>query len=124
MGTRADFYIGTGRKAEWLGSVAWDGDEWEDDLNCPLRQATTEQQFRDAVAEIAKVRTCWTSPSQGWPWPWDSSRSTDCVYAFTRGSVQVFRFRGVWPNMRSRRRLTTGERSGLMVFRAPEKEQS
>jgi hypothetical protein len=25
MGTRADFYIGRGTEAEWLGSVAWDG---------------------------------------------------------------------------------------------------
>ena len=25
MGTRADFYVGRGESAEWLGSVAWDG---------------------------------------------------------------------------------------------------
>ncbi len=25
MGTRADFYVGLGEQAEWLGSVAWDG---------------------------------------------------------------------------------------------------
>jgi len=30
MGTRADFYVGMGKDAEWLGSVAWDGYEWAD----------------------------------------------------------------------------------------------
>jgi hypothetical protein len=25
MGTRADFYVGRGETAEWLGSIAWDG---------------------------------------------------------------------------------------------------
>lgn len=25
MGTRADFYVGTGANAEWLGSIAYDG---------------------------------------------------------------------------------------------------
>ena len=25
MGTRADFYIGKGTDAEWLGSIAWNG---------------------------------------------------------------------------------------------------
>jgi hypothetical protein len=25
MGTRADFYVGRGKDAEWLGSVAFDG---------------------------------------------------------------------------------------------------
>ena len=25
MGTRADFYVGRGENAEWLGSIAWDG---------------------------------------------------------------------------------------------------
>jgi hypothetical protein len=33
MGTRADFYVGRGGQAEWLGSIAWDGypsgiDKW------------------------------------------------------------------------------------------------
>lgn len=25
MGTIADFYVGRGPKAEWIGSIAWDG---------------------------------------------------------------------------------------------------
>lgn len=32
MGTRADFYSGRGKTAEWLGSIAWDGTEIPDEI--------------------------------------------------------------------------------------------
>ena len=55
MGTRADFYIGRGQDAEWLGSVAWDGYEWEAD-DSDLMQAKTADEFRAAVAAIEAER--------------------------------------------------------------------
>ena len=45
MGTRADFYIGSGKDAEWLGSVAFDGYEWDDNADCALMTATTPDEF-------------------------------------------------------------------------------
>ncbi|AMV31300.1 hypothetical protein VN12_04230 [Pirellula sp. SH-Sr6A] len=130
MGTRADFYIGTGENAEWLGSVAWDGYEWQEDNDCPLMKAATEQEFREAVAAIAVKRKDWTSPQQGWPWPWDNSFTTDRAYAFCDGKTQCFEFGELpseneeddlaktvgWPNMKDRKNVTMGPRSGIMLF--------
>lgn len=117
MGTRADFYIGTGKDAEWLGSVAWDGYEWEELPDCPLMTATTETDFRAAVAESAASRRDWTSPADGWPWPWDDSTTTDRAYAFANGRVTVYRWgKGAeWPDMGARQNVTLGPRSGLIV---------
>lgn len=133
MGTRADFYVGTGVDAEWLGSVALDGYEWQESPDCPLMQATTEDEFRAAVKDIATDRKDWTSPDQGWPWPWDDSFTTDRQYAFTDGKTQDFNWGKLppkneddepektvnWPNMKDRKNVTFGERSGVMVFSVP-----
>ena len=48
MGTRADFYLGEGSAAEWLGSVAWDGydvTEADDGLAHTLRLSPTKEEF-------------------------------------------------------------------------------
>lgn len=124
MATRADFYVGVGEHAEWLGSVAFDGYEWAEDKDCALMSATTEVAFRHAVAEIAE-RDDFSSPHMGWPWPWDDSSLTDYVYAFDSGRVTIFRFGKInrlkkskvsWPDMKSKEKVTLGERSGLIVF--------
>ena len=115
MGTRADFYIGTGETAEWIGSVAWDGYEWDEDKDCPLMTAKTEEEYRAAVAEIAKERDDWTAPEQGWPWPWKDSGTTDYAYYFENGAVSA-KDRDDWPNMESRQNVTFGKRSGLILF--------
>jgi hypothetical protein len=80
MGTRADFYIGRGESAEWLGSIAWDGHP--DSIDAPVRKATTEKAFRGALVEFFKGRDDVTLPEHGWPWPWDDSTTTDYAYAF------------------------------------------
>lgn len=117
MGTRADFYIGTGDKAEWLGSVGWDGYEWDADKTCPLMTARTEDEYRAAVKVISEKRKDWTSPEQGWPWPWHNSDTTDVAYAFEDGNVRAYwdsPERG-WPDMSSKKTVTFGHRSGLIV---------
>lgn len=129
MGTRADFYIGTGEEAKWLGSVAWDGYEWAEQPDCPLMQATTEDEFLAAVKVIATGRNDWTSPEQGWPWPWDNSFTTDRAYAFAEGKTKAFRWGKQpaesedddvkvceWPDMSDRKNVTMGPRSGLIVL--------
>ena len=40
MGTRADFYIGRGATAEWIGSIAWDG--YPDGIPAPILEATDD----------------------------------------------------------------------------------
>ena len=89
MGTRADFYLGVGPEAEWLGSFAFDGypDAVADDLS--LTEATpniaSEADWRESVAGLLQ-RDDATLPDAGWPWPWDDSRTTDFAYAWSPDS--------------------------------------
>lgn len=118
MGTRADFYVGRGRNAEWLGSIANDGYPEPPGLkeSCPMSckhspahhgmgrtgdwglrilGATNEADFREAVNQFIGRRKDGTGPAQGWPWPWDDSRLTDYVYAWDNG-VYISYFGSSW----------------------------
>lgn len=134
MGTRADFYIGRGPDAEWLGSVGFDGYEWAEPGNC-LAAVSTADEMRAGVKIIAQRRRDFTDPSEGWPWPWDDSRTTDYAYVLHDGKVTAYCFgREVvhrsgdeedntepgpkvdwFPNMAAVKNVTLGPRSGLIV---------
>ncbi len=136
MGTRADFYVGRGEKAEWLGSIAWDGHP--ESIDNVVRQATTAKEFRKAVVKFLKSRDDATLPKDGWPWPWDDSRTTDYAYAYEKGAVYASCFGYEWfdstrdepeiadddkqvaifPNMKDIQKVAHGKRSGFMVFRS------
>ena len=121
MGTRADFYVGTGPKAEWLGSIAYDGYEWaEKGRRCLFMRIIKKKDFLNAVAKIL-TRDDATKPEQGWPWPWDDSGLTDYAYAFEDGKVTAWKDsppKG-WPDMKARQNVTLGKRSGLLVVGLP-----
>lgn len=129
MGTRADFYVGRGETAEWLGSIGWDG--YPDGIPVDLKSATNEHDYRALVSAFAATRDDWTSPEQGWPWPWDDSSTTDYAYAYDDG--KVFASTGetwfvatdearnsdtsigvIFPNMSAIKNVTFGQRSGAM----------
>lgn len=141
MGTRADFYVGRGEQAEWLGSIAFDGNPGAREAS--LLNAVTEADYRAAVeAEFIESRNHCTRPDQGWPWPWDDSRTTDYAYAFDGGKVHASCFGHAWfdptapipedeedadlkggkvavfPNMKSVAKPTLGKRSGCIVVGA------
>ena len=135
MGTRADFYIGEGKDAEWLGSVAWDGYEWDEDKDSSVASAKSEDDFRAAVKGL-ESRDDFTSIEQGWPWPWDDSQTTDYAYCYTDSGVKAFCFgrpcsdkdedeendnipKAAFPNMKDKKNFTLGKRSGVIVFSAP-----
>lgn len=80
MGTRADFYSGLGESAEYLGSIAWDG--YPDGLPKELRSASSDAEWRRIVLAELMARDDATAPVDGWPWPWDDSRTTDYAYTF------------------------------------------
>lgn len=117
MGTRADFYIGCGKDATWLGSVGWDGYEWQNDPESLLMQASSEEEFKEAVSQIADERDDWTSPDLGWPWPWENSSTTDWTYFFSKGRTRAVEWGGniVWPDMRDRQNVAMSRRSGLLL---------
>ena len=115
MGTRADFYIGKGKDAKWLGSIAWDGYEFAKNPKTPIAKAKTEEEFLAAVAELSK-RDDFTKPEDGWPWPWADSQLTDYAYYFENGKVQ-WDDRHDWPDMSNVKNVQLGGvKSGLIVL--------
>lgn len=140
MGTRADFYVGRGASAEWLGSVAFDG--YPDGIEGAVLGAKGEGEFREAVAKFLASKSHATLPEMGWPWPWNDSRMTDYAYAFADGAVLASGFGSAWfdpkikrddddddddysaegaifPDMSARKSVTYGQRSGLIVVGFP-----
>lgn len=120
MDDRADFYVGRGADAEWLGSVTWNGYPKglafeSEGVELPVLDspdvtvstfrslggtktltATTEAAFREGVAELAASRDDFTRPRDGWPWLWPSSALTDYTYAFDDGAVYACRRGSEW----------------------------
>lgn len=99
MGTRADFYVGRGPDAEWIGSIGWDG--YPDGIASAVLNAVRPKQFRAAVERFFAGREDVTRPADGWPWPWDDSCTTDYAYAFDAGKVYVSRFGSKWVRPRT-----------------------
>jgi hypothetical protein len=139
MGTRADFYIGKGKDAEWIGSIAWDG--YPEGIDKSILQAHDESYYRQVVDMFLKQRDDSTFPLDGWPWPWEDSRTTDYSYAFDKNKVYASCFGHEWfdpldppepeneddepeisgekiefPDMSKEANPTLGKRSGLMIF--------
>jgi hypothetical protein len=131
MGTRADFYVGEGKNAEWIGSVAWDGYEWGERIESgdhdKITSAKTEDDYRKAVRAKIESRDDGTLPEDGWPWPWEDSKTTDCAYCFIDGKVKAFSWgrpwdededKIEWPDMSNvgEPAIAGSKRSGIMVF--------
>jgi hypothetical protein len=141
MGTRADFYIGRGKDARWLGSVAWDG--YADAIldGHGLGSAKTEDEFTALVEKRLAHRDDGTRPEMGWPWPWENSHTTDYSYAFDDGQVFTACFGYEWltvaealdpdreravesktcvfPDMSALKNVTYGPRSGVIMLGIP-----
>jgi len=141
MGTRADFYLGTGLEAEWLGSVAWDGYPGEYGIPASILDATDKDKYLTAVDFFLTSRDDATYPRHGWPWPWENSRVTDYAYAFVDEQVLISCFGSlympvpafvalsedelealprdveVFPDMSAIQRVDLGKRSGLIILR-------
>lgn len=94
MGTRADFYIGIGKDAEWLGSTAWDG---YPDSFAKIIAMKSEKGFRAAVAKMLAERDdASIAGTHGWPWPWEDSGTTDYAYAFDGEKGVICEFGHGW----------------------------
>jgi hypothetical protein len=102
MGTRADFYVGTGPQAEWLGSITFDG--YPGGCPEPIFAATSEADYRAAVEAI--LGDCEsTRPDEGWPWPWEDSRTTDYAYAWTADGVKLSNFGREWQTLAEHKKV-------------------
>jgi len=94
MGTRADFYIGRGRDAKWIGSIALDG--YPGGIDEDILTATEKDIFAALVAGVIAKRNDGTTPEMGWPWPWETSATTNYAYAFDGDKVWGSYFGGTW----------------------------
>ncbi len=134
MGTRADFYVGRGITAEWIGSIAWDG--YPEAMPPALLRANSEAHWRNLVSLFLRERDDATLPDQGWPWPWENGHLTDYSYAFDGETVWASNYGSAWwraqdvqpesdeddaaeqvpfPDMTARQKVTLGKRSGVIV---------
>lgn len=93
MGTRADFYLGRGSNAKWLGSIGWDG--YPDGIDKCILGSSTPQMYARRVKDFIK-KSGGTLPEEGWPWPWKNSNTTDYAYAFEKGKVYGTYFGHGW----------------------------
>lgn len=103
MGTRADFYIAREDGLEWLGSIAWDG--YPEGIDEGVLSARSADEFAGALKTFASDRDDFTSPERGWPWPWETSHTTDFAYVLIEGEGVVFSSFGgdpYWANRRTR----------------------
>jgi hypothetical protein len=139
VGTRADFYVGRGAECEWIGSIAWDG--YPDGIDSDVLEADTEESYRATMAHFFASRDDVTMPDMGWPWPWDTSHTTDFAYALDEGTVYASRFGDPWQpavlwlrdeqedepegeapifhDMSERKNIRWDRGSGLMIISAP-----
>lgn len=86
MGTGADFYVGKGKKARWVGSVGSYGHP--ETIPKAIWNAKNAREYRQAVRKFLKdpeIREVATLPEEGWPWSWDNSYGTDYSFTFDKG---------------------------------------
>jgi hypothetical protein len=137
MGTRADFYVGRGLKADWVASIAWDG--YPEGIEDKIKDATTREEFLLELGKYLSKRKDATLAKDGWPWPWDDSRTTDYAYAFDEGKVWASCFGHQWfeankpedtendgektalfPDMKDRKNVAHGsDKSGIIIVSTP-----
>ena len=94
MGSKADFYVGRGTGAEWLGSIFWDG--LPAGIPLEIRTAKDEGTYREQVERLLGVRKDGVTAKDGWPWDWDTSHRTNYAYAFDREQVWACCFGSSW----------------------------
>ena len=140
MGTRADFYIGRGKSAEWIGSIAWDGYPDGRDIQRLITGSQLTRSlgsdFRATVNTVMGKRDDFTRPEEGWPWPWGTSHTTDYAYAWDKGEIWCSCFGHEWqrledwdgdaedekmpkdafPDMSDIKSVTLGKKSGVIVM--------
>ena len=77
---------------KWLGSKGFDG--YPDGIDEKVLKSTDEQEYEKVVADFLSSANDATFPNQGWPWPWNDSRTTDYAYIFENGKVMSSCFGG------------------------------
>ena len=88
MGTKADFYVGTGNDMEWLGSIFNEGDVTSIPLNILIQ--INQVMFEELILEFLQNHDSVISDREDkWNHPWADSRLTDYTYMFDTAREKV-----------------------------------
>jgi len=87
--TKADFYIGTGVTANWIGSTFNDG--YVHGIPLEILLCVNPTLFEELVVEFIQSREVGAVKTNGdrWPHPWPDSRMTDYSYIFIEDLSKV-----------------------------------
>jgi len=94
MHTRADFYIGRGPAARWLGSLAAGGAPGNMSRGALL--SSSAEAFECEITALLRRKGRCAAEGYVWSWPWSSSLNTTYTYAFEKGAVFVASFGEPW----------------------------
>ena len=93
MGSKADFYIGQGQDAQWIGAVEQDG--YPDAIPAEILIQVNEIMFEELVVDFLqsrRPRSFIASEGDKWPWLWEDSNMTDYSYMFFNSKVHMGHF--------------------------------
>jgi hypothetical protein len=96
MSFKADFYVGIGKNAEWLGSILNKGDVWFIPTDILLQ--VNETMFRETVWNFLNDSDCTSKVCQdqkmknNWPHLYPTSKETDYVFMFDPNSKKVLMY--------------------------------
>ncbi len=102
--TAADFYIGRGPSAQWVGSLSHNARpgilHWTS-AGCEVLDAVTALDYTRGLDTLLSLpsteRRNWAHhPANGWPWCWHDSSLTGWCYAFDAGRVWISYFGRSW----------------------------
>ena len=86
---KADFYVGVGQDAEWIGSVSNFGEIYQIPIEIFIQ--VNNIMYEEKVFEFIKLCNgiIGQHPCK-WPWPWEDSRMTDYSYFFIPEHEKVY----------------------------------
>ena len=86
--TKADFYIGRGIAANWIGSINSDG--YLSGIPLEILICANPTFYEELVVEFIKSRDgIIKTNGDKWPWLWPDSRMTDYAYMFLQDLSRV-----------------------------------
>jgi len=86
---KADFYVGDGRQADWVGSVNRCGEIWA--ISTPILLQVNRTMYEELVIEY--INFCEGVVANHvcqWPWEWPDSSGTDYSYIFSPAHEKVY----------------------------------